>query len=111
MKGVVFLVLIMLTFSFKAYGDVGLPYGLLMVELKNGETRHVKYHTHTGETWWSKGTVWNKITEPEKLLNSTYEYRISRMGNTWRLLRLDKLSGKAWKHSSGKWVPFSTRQK
>lgn len=91
------------------YADVGAPFAVKMVVLENGETRHIKYNIHSGETWWSSTTEWQKIEEPEPLSRSTYDYTIVSTGMYWRLIRLDKLTGDSWKNNSGRWVKFSTK--
>lgn len=82
-------------------------FGIKMVVLENGETRHIKFNRHSGETWWSSTTEWKKIQEPTPLPRSDYEYSITSTGMYWRLIRIDTKSGEAWKNSSGQWVKFS----
>ncbi len=107
MKKILLLAVLPLLLSFNAMADVGLPFGMKMVTLSSGETRHIKFNIHTGEAWWSKNTNWKKIQDSEKLSNSTYEFSVVSTGKSWRTLRLDKLTGKTWKNNKGKWVSFS----
>ena len=72
-----------------------------------GQTRHIKYNRITGEAWWSADTSWAKIQEPEVLPHSVYEIQAVATGDSWRAIRIDKISGKAWKNNSGKWVAFT----
>jgi len=109
MLKILFLTLLPL-FSMMVLADVGLPYSIKMVTLDSGETRHIKFNVHTGEAWWSKNTVWKKIKDSDVLSNSTYEFSVVSTGGSWRTLRIDKLTGKTWKNSRGKWVEF-THQK
>ncbi|MDP2714689.1 hypothetical protein [Rheinheimera sp.] len=82
-------------------------YGLEMVSIgEKGETRHIKYNRTTGEAWWASDTAWTKITDQETLPESNYLIRIISTGASWRALRIDTKSGKTWKNSKGKWVPF-----
>lgn len=97
--------------SASAYSDVGSPWSIEMVALNNGETRHIKYNEITGETWWSKNLVWKKIIEPEPISNSTYEFKVVSTGLNWRTIRIDKLSGHAWKNSKGTWAKISPTTK
>jgi hypothetical protein len=94
-----------------ANSDVGAPWSIQMVALDNGETRHIKYNEITGETWWSKNLVWKMIIDPEPISNSNYEYKVVSTGLNWRTIRLDKLSGQAWKNSRGTWVKISPPKK
>jgi len=98
-------------FSLNAYSDVGAPWSIQMVALNNGETRHIKYNVHAGETWWSKNLVWRKIVEPEPISSSTYEFKVVSTGLSWRTIRIDKLTGQAWKNSKGKWVKIRKASK
>ena len=88
--------------------DVGAPLNIKMVALDNGETRHIKYNQYTGETWWAKNTTWIKIKESGPISPSTFQFEMVSTGESWRLIRLDKVSGQAWKNSFGKWVRFDT---
>ena len=97
--------------SFKVHADVGAPWDIQMVALSNGETRHIKYNEYTGETWWSKNIHWKKIIEPEPISKSNYEFRMVSTGLSWRTIRLDKLTGEAWKNSKGQWVKFKSSVK
>ncbi len=94
-------------FSVNAHSDVGSPWSIEMVALNNGETRHIKYNEITGETLWSKNLVWKKIIEPEPISNSTYEFKVVSTGLNWRTIRIDKLTGQAWKNSRGTWAKIS----
>ncbi|NRB40864.1 MAG: hypothetical protein HRU20_20735 [Pseudomonadales bacterium] len=94
-------------FSVSAHSDVGAPWRIEMVALNNGETRHIKYNEITGETWWSKNLVWSMIKEPEPVSHSAYEFKVVSTGLNWRAIRIDKLSGQAWKNSRGTWVKIS----
>lgn len=78
-----------------------------MVALDNGQTRHVKYNVHTGEAWWSRNLEWRKIMETGPISNSTYDFLVVSRGLTWRTIRLDKLSGQAWKLSDSQWIKFT----
>lgn len=100
--------LLCMLISSSLYADVGAPFEVKMVVLENGETRHIKYNIHSGETWWSSTTQWQKIEEPEPISRSTYDYTMVSTGMYWRLIRVDKLTGEAWKNSSGRWVKFTT---
>lgn len=93
--------------SVGAQSDVGTPWGIEMVALNNGETRHIKYNEITGETWWSKNLVWELIIEPEPISNSTFEFEVVSTGLSWRTIRIDKLTGQAWKNSRGTWAKIS----
>lgn len=101
----------LLFLSISAHSDVGSPWSIEMVALNNGETRHIKYNEITGETWWSKNLVWEMIKEPEPISNSTYEFRVVSTGLNWRTIRIDKLTGQAWKNSKGTWVKISPAKK
>jgi hypothetical protein len=90
--------------AFCVQADNNAPWNIKMVALDNGETRHIKYNQLTGETWWSKNTTWEKITEPQLIPNSTYQFKVVSTGKSWRTLRIDKLTGQTWKNSRGKWV-------
>jgi len=103
------LTMLPLLISLNAVADVGLPFGIKMVTLSSGETRHIKFNVHTGEAWWSKNTVWKKIKDSEVLSNSTYEFSVVSTGSSWRTLRIDKLTGQTWKNSRGKWVAFTSQ--
>lgn len=103
--------LLCMLFTTNLYADVGAPFEVKMVVLENGETRHIKYNIHSGETWWSSTTQWQKIEEPEPISRSTYDYTMVSTGMYWRLIRVDKLTGDAWKNSSGRWVKFTTKPK
>lgn len=70
-------------------------------------TRHIKYNKVTGEAWWASNTEWKKIIEPEPIPNSVYDIKVVSTEGSWRALRIDKTSGKTWKNSGGKWVPFT----
>jgi len=107
MKKILLLAVLPILISLNAMADVGLPFGIKMVTLSSGETRHIKFNTHTGEAWWSKNTNWKKIKDSEKLSNSTYDFNVVSTGKSWRTLRIDKLTGQTWKNNKGKWVPFS----
>lgn len=100
-------VLLLPLLSMNALSDAGFPYGIKMVTLDSGETRHIKFNAHTGEAWWSKNTVWKKIKDVEELSISNYEFSVVSTGSSWRVLRIDKLTGQTWKNSRGKWVAFT----
>jgi hypothetical protein len=70
-------------------------------------TRHIKYNKVTGEAWWASNTEWKKILETEPIQNSVYDIKVVSTKGSWRALRIDKISGKTWKNSGGKWVPFT----
>ncbi len=94
-----------------AFADTKYPFGLKMVSLQNGETRHVKFNVHTGEAWWSKDTVWNQIIDDQKLPTSTYKFYMVSTGLNWRLIRIDTATGATWKKNlEGHWVKFTTRK-
>lgn len=95
--------------SLNSYSDISAPWGLHMVALNNAETRHIKYNEVTGEAWWSKNLVWKKIEEPEPIAHSHYEFKVVSTGLSWRALRIDKLTGQAWKNSKGKWVSIKNK--
>lgn len=97
----------LISLSINAYSDVGAPWSIQMIALDNGETRHIKYNEITGETWWSKNLVWKKIAEPDPISNSTYEFKLVSTGLSWRTIRIDKLTGQAWKNSQGKWLKIN----
>jgi hypothetical protein len=81
---------------------------IVMVNLPGDKvTRHIKYNKVTGEAWWASNTEWKKILEPEPISNSVYEIKLVSTKGSWRALRIDKVSGKTWKNSGGKWVPFT----
>ncbi len=83
-------------------------YGLEMVSIRDkGETRHIRYNKITGESWWANDTKWVKITDEEILPESSYLVSVASTDSSWRALRLDTKSGKTWKNSKGKWVPFT----
>ena len=104
-----FILLFLLTAaSFTSYADVGAPLSLKMIALDNGETRHIKYNQYTGETWWAKNTTWEKIKESGPVSPSRFQFEMVSTGKSWRLIRLDKVSGKAWKNSFGNWITFET---
>ncbi len=104
-------VFIIIFFSASVYSDVGSPWSIDMVALNNGETRHIKYNEITGETWWSKNLVWKKIIESEPISNSIYEFKVVSTGLNWRTIRIDKLSGQAWKNSKGTWAKINPASK
>lgn len=79
---------------------------LISINLQ-GQTRHIKYDKYSGETWWASDTNWAKIQDAEVLPQSIYEIKVVASGDSWRAIRIDKVSGRAWKNSSGKWVPFT----
>ncbi len=93
--------------SLNALSDAGTPWEIKMVALDSGGTRHIKYNIYTGETWWSKNLVWEKIIEPYPISVSTYEFKVVSTGASWRTLRIDKLTGDAWKNSKGTWKKLS----
>lgn len=98
-------------FSSYAFAEVGAPFGLKMVALQNGETRHVKFNIHTGEAWWSKDTEWRQIIDNQKLSPSTYKFYIVSTGLSWRLIRIDTITGATWKKNlEGRWVKFTTKK-
>lgn len=97
--------------SSSVFADVGAPFDMKMVALQNGETRHVKFNIHTGEAWWSKDTVWHQIVDEEKISRSTYKFYIVSTGLSWRLIRIDTLTGVAWKKNlESRWVKFTTKK-
>ncbi len=98
-------------FSINAHADIGEPWSIEMVALDNGETRHIKYNEITGETWWSKNIIWKKIVDPDPISISTYEFRVVSAGLSWRTIRIDKLTGQAWKNSKGTWVEINQPKK
>lgn len=108
-KNIVIFTLISL--SLNVYSDIGAPWGIQMVALNNGETRHIKYNEITGETWWSKNLVWVKIAEPEPISPSTFEFKVVSTGLNWRTIRIDKLTGQAWKKSRNVWVKINPDNK
>lgn len=103
----VMLITLLSLYSPLSMADAGAPFGVDMVVLSNGETRHIKYNVHSGETWWSNSTTWKKIEEPAPISRSTYAFSIVSTGMHWRLIRIDTLTGETWKNSSGHWVKFS----
>lgn len=98
-------------FSSYAFADVDASFDLKMVALKNGETRHIKFNIHTGEAWSSKDTVRHQIIDDQKLSPSTYKFYIVNTGLSWRLIRIDTVTGVAWKKNlEGRWVKFTTKK-
>jgi hypothetical protein len=82
-------------------------YDLEIVSLNDGgDTRHIKYNKLSGEVWWASNTTWKKIQEQGGIPESIYKVRLVSTGNSWRAIRIDTVSGKTWKNSKGKWVPF-----
>lgn len=100
---VTLLMLLALITALSSQADSNAPWGIQMVALNSGETRHIRYNEQTGETWWSKNLVWKKITEIEPIPHSIYEFKVVSAGLSWRTLRIDKLTGQTWKNSKGKW--------
>ena len=103
--------ILLLLCCINTWADVGAPWGVKIVSLGNGETRHIKFNVITGETWWSKNTTWERIKEPEPITSSTYEFSVVSTGSDWRAIRIDKLTGQAWKNSFGEWVKFDSSNK
>lgn len=106
-----YLSIFFVVFSSYAFADVATPFGLKMVALQNGETRHVKYNIHTGEAWWSKDTEWHQIIDDQKISPSTYKFYIVSTGLSWRLIRIDTTTGVVWKKNlESHWVKFTTKK-
>ena len=93
----IFTSLFFLLIATYASAEVDMPFGVKMVSLDNGETRHVKYNINTGEAWWSKNTQWIKIKDKTRVPTSVYEFVIVSTGKSWRVLRIDKTTGDVWK--------------
>ncbi|GAB1258389.1 hypothetical protein NBRC116494_28910 [Aurantivibrio plasticivorans] len=95
--------------SISTWANSNSDFGIEMVALNNGETRHIKFNRVTGEAWWSKNTVWQRIEDPNSIPKSAYEFRVVSTGLNWRTIRLDTITGEAWKNSEGTWVKFTNR--
>ncbi len=103
---------VLLVSALSGCGDSIPEYGILIVPINNkDETRHIKYNKNSGEAWWSNNTSWKKIKEPNEINESIYEFKITNTTNGWRVLRLDKVSGKTWKNNLGTWQEFTLETK
>jgi hypothetical protein len=104
MKEIVLVLALLLPSLVMASEDNQPAYDVVLVERTGGDWRAIRYMPATGRSWYIRNGVFIELLEKSLIPESKYKIVTTKHKAGWAAVRLDMVSGDAWKLKSEIWV-------